>query len=422
MNNAVDKPVVTLLPCPFCGSDELSHGWDRPGWDGREETGNVQCGNCDAFILHDSEAEAITAWNTRHREQDTLSREGREADPFAAITEEVRELVEDEEAGFWRPCTGCHETDEGHPTGRFPFSRALNCELGHGCRECGGIGAVWDDTDYADMAEFMAAADRDHENIKRILIENGVQPYPAEMMTMEIRALEIPAALSHPAREGRDVGREALAARLLKNAEWRDERSQCVTDPNLLREAAEALSGGAATAPIASIVVKLSAIRTALREAHWALDDSEDLSHQDPPVHAVPLENVMRLHRALKACERFAPDDAAWEGPGPLVTEIIEWLGASAALSTAPASTEQADQADVLRERIEEMEVALEPFATFADTFIDEEGWSGPMKAERIVDWFGPSDFRKARAALTAAIGEPSEFSGWVEVVEEDRA
>lgn len=44
-------------------------------------------------------------------------------------------------AGLWRPCTGCHEHDEGHPTGRY--SAALHCHLGTGCGECGGLGAVW---------------------------------------------------------------------------------------------------------------------------------------------------------------------------------------------------------------------------------------------------------------------------------------
>ncbi|MGV1682961.1 hypothetical protein [Sphingopyxis sp. NJF-3] len=89
---------------------------------------------------------------------------------------------------------------------------------------------------------------------------------------------------------------------------------------------------------LANIVVKLSAIGNVLREAHFALDDSEDLSHQDPPVHAVPFENVMRLDRALRACERFAPDNEAWDGPGPLATQIIERLGG---LLTPPASPEQ---------------------------------------------------------------------------------
>jgi hypothetical protein len=50
-----------------------------------------------------------------------------------------------------------------------------------------------------------------------------------------------------------------------------------------------------------------------------------------------------------------------------------------------------------LAERVRE---ALEPFSTFADTFIDEEGWNGPMRTTRIVDWFGPSDFRRAASAI----------------------
>ncbi|WP_430228062.1 hypothetical protein [Paraburkholderia tropica] len=60
--------------------------------------------------------------------------------------------------GFWRPCSGCHETEDGHPVGHYPFSAILNCDLGSGCGECGGIGAVWDDTDYDAMA---AAGDAD---------------------------------------------------------------------------------------------------------------------------------------------------------------------------------------------------------------------------------------------------------------------
>lgn len=44
--------------------------------------------------------------------------------------------------GMWRSCSGCHELNEGHPTG--PFSTAFRCNLGVGCRECGGIGAVWE--------------------------------------------------------------------------------------------------------------------------------------------------------------------------------------------------------------------------------------------------------------------------------------
>ena len=51
---------------------------------------------------------------------------------------------------------------------------------------------------------------------------------------------------------------------------------------------------------------------------------------------------------------------------------------------------------------------ALEPMASLADAFIDHEGWKSPPMRERIVDWFGPSDFRRARSVLAAlqAAGE----------------
>ncbi len=60
--------------------------------------------------------------------------------------------------GIWRTCTGCHESNEGYPTG--PYSNTLKCHLGGGCFECGGIGAVWDATDYEDMGKFIASAER----------------------------------------------------------------------------------------------------------------------------------------------------------------------------------------------------------------------------------------------------------------------
>lgn len=56
--------------------------------------------------------------------------------------------------GLWRSCTGCHELNEGHDTG--PYSKTLKCHLGGGCSECGGIGAIWDTTDYQAMVDEMA--------------------------------------------------------------------------------------------------------------------------------------------------------------------------------------------------------------------------------------------------------------------------
>lgn len=56
-------------------------------------------------------------------------------------------------AGQWRTCTGCHEGNEGMPTG--PYGSIMQCYLGNGCDECGGIGAIWDTTDYQQMADEM---------------------------------------------------------------------------------------------------------------------------------------------------------------------------------------------------------------------------------------------------------------------------
>lgn len=50
----------SLLDCPFCGSGELSVGYQEP-----PHQGVVQCHSCDAAMIRDSEAEAIAAWNRR---------------------------------------------------------------------------------------------------------------------------------------------------------------------------------------------------------------------------------------------------------------------------------------------------------------------------------------------------------------------
>jgi hypothetical protein len=55
----------------------------------------------------------------------------------------------EEGAGAWRACSGIHELIEGHPTG--PWSETLKSYMGGGCRECGGIGAIWDNTDYSQV-------------------------------------------------------------------------------------------------------------------------------------------------------------------------------------------------------------------------------------------------------------------------------
>ena len=52
-----------------------------------------------------------------------------------------------EGGGFWCSCSGCFEAVDGHST--EPTDIVFQCQLGVGCHECGGIGAVWDNTDYS---------------------------------------------------------------------------------------------------------------------------------------------------------------------------------------------------------------------------------------------------------------------------------
>ncbi|WP_257817994.1 hypothetical protein [Burkholderia glumae] len=75
------------------------------------------------------------------------------ASPTAEVPIELADVKETlaKGDGFWRSCSGCHETEDGHPVGKYPYSAILKCYLGAGCSECGGIGAVWDNTDYGAM-------------------------------------------------------------------------------------------------------------------------------------------------------------------------------------------------------------------------------------------------------------------------------
>lgn len=81
------------------------------------------------------------------------------ADPAPAPADErpwVARIAEvlDEGDGFWRSCSGCHELNDGAPTGEY--SAAFRSHVGLGCSECGGLGVIWDTTDYGAMASALA--------------------------------------------------------------------------------------------------------------------------------------------------------------------------------------------------------------------------------------------------------------------------
>ena len=79
-----------------------------------------------------------------------------ESDIWPAIAANVREQVNDGD-GFWKPCSGCYETEDGQNVHGYPHSQVFGCVLGSGCSECGGIGAIWDTTDYGAMADELHA-------------------------------------------------------------------------------------------------------------------------------------------------------------------------------------------------------------------------------------------------------------------------
>lgn len=65
----------------------------------------------------------------------------------------------------------------------------------------------------------------------------------------------------------------------------------------------------------------------------------------------------------------------------------------------AALDEEAAARIEALEAEVQRLREALRPFADFG-SWVDEEGWSSNIHREGISVWFGPSDFRRARAAM----------------------
>lgn len=128
-------------------------------------------------------------------------------------------------------------------------------------------------------------------------------------------------------------------------------------------------------------------------------------------------EEVERVARAIQAASRAIEEDVRL---GELTDGELKDL-ARAALSVMSREREwrnvgtehwagttfetrvERDARTSSRERV--LEEALKPFAAddFEHPVVDEHGWTDfgvSWSRERIVDWFGPSDFRRAVAAI----------------------
>ena len=66
----------------------------------------------------------------------------------AWLTRRVAEVVE-EDGGCWTACSGCQESVDGYVSSKYyPYSRLFKCQPGSGCRECGGLGVIWQDGEF----------------------------------------------------------------------------------------------------------------------------------------------------------------------------------------------------------------------------------------------------------------------------------
>lgn len=127
-----DRPSVLVQTCPYV--DRIVRIFrDRPYDD------------TTALVLIDFAQAAIAARDA------AVPPGGREVDPILRGLREAIERIDPNE-GRWQPCSGCYETEDGHPVGDYPHSPILGCVLGGGCHECGGLGAVWDTINYNDFA------------------------------------------------------------------------------------------------------------------------------------------------------------------------------------------------------------------------------------------------------------------------------
>ncbi len=74
----------------------------------------------------------------------------RQAPEASIMPVELQGVCGQKDAGFWHSCSGCYDTEDGHPTGNYAHSAVFGCALGSGCHECGGLGVIWDNYDNSD--------------------------------------------------------------------------------------------------------------------------------------------------------------------------------------------------------------------------------------------------------------------------------
>lgn len=121
--------------------------------------------------------------------ESSVSRLTERAEHWPHIAARIREVM-DERDGFWKTCSGCCESVEGYVNPKdYPHSDVFGCALGGGCGDCGGIGAVWDNIDYSDVAESLLTAPshgRDAGELAEEIANAKPPPFIIERITAAI--------------------------------------------------------------------------------------------------------------------------------------------------------------------------------------------------------------------------------------------
>lgn len=123
------------------------------------------------------------------------------------------------------------------------------------------------------------------------------------------------------------------------------------------------------------------------------------------------LEILPRVYRAMQAVSPTGDEVELVVGALAANLDISEELLIELQASGNLPATARAIVAALAMPKASGVQIAREalgPFASFAADNVGDEGWNEvglSTKDERIVDWFGPSDFRRARNALTKLDG-----------------
>ena len=229
MTNQTAMP--ELLPCPFCGGNKIEQeendlcqwflvcddcggrignndGKGAERWNRRalsqqgEPVAWFEKGkNSDAWFLaytHNPDAETMPLF-TAPPQAEAAQAPGKQDGILQGLAEAVQAQSEH---GFWRSCSGCYETEDGHPVGKYPHSEALGCSLGGGCSECGGLGAIWWDlsgySEDDDAAPVQPAQHQEREQKKldagdRVILEAGIRSGDIGAATLAAQLAGVPA-------------------------------------------------------------------------------------------------------------------------------------------------------------------------------------------------------------------------------------